>query len=69
MISLVTEESLSYCLVGLRYSPFTYLTLICVYPLFDDLKSPIHKKYFSDLNLDEAVKSSVLVVQLKLRYC
>ena len=35
--------------------------------LFFGLKSPLSKKYFSDLNLYEAVKSSGSVVQLKLK--
>ena len=65
--SLVIEESLSYCLAGLRYSLFAYLTFICLYPLIDDLKSPLLKKCFSDLNLYEAVKPSGLVVQIKLK--
>ena len=34
---------------------------------FDGFKSALLKKYFSDLNLKEAVKSSGLVVQLKLK--
>ena len=45
---------------------FAYLTLICLYP-FDGLKSPLLQKYFGDLNLYKAVKSSGLVVQLKLK--
>ena len=36
--SLVIEESLSSCLTGLRYSPFAYLTLICMYPFIRWLK-------------------------------
>ena len=35
--------------------------------LFDGLKSPLLKKCYIDLNLYEAVKSSGLVVQLKLK--
>ena len=34
---------------------------------FDDLKSPLLNKCFSNLNLYEAVKSSDLVVQFKLK--
>ena len=66
--SLVIEESLSNCLAGLRYSPFAYLTFICLYPFIRWLKSPLLKKCFSYLNLNEAVKSPGLVVQLKLKY-
>ena len=40
--------------------------LLGVY-LFVTLKSPLLKKCFTDLNLYEAVKSSSLVVQLKLK--
>ena len=61
--SLVIEDSLSCCLASLRYSPFAYLTYICLY-----LKPPQLKKCFSDLNLYEAVKSSDFVVQLKLKF-
>ena len=56
----------SYCLAGLQYSLFAYLTFICLYP-FDGLKSPLLQKCFGDLNLYEPVKSSGLVVQLKLK--
>ena len=35
---------------------------------FDGLNSPLLKKCFSDLNLYEAVTSSDLVVQLKLKF-
>ena len=52
------------CLAGLRYSLFAYKVFILS---FDGLKSPLLKKCFSDLNLYEAVKSSGLVVQLKLK--
>ena len=31
LTSLGIEESLSYCLAGLRYSLFTYLTFVCFY--------------------------------------
>ena len=65
--SLVIEESLSYCLASLRYRPFAYLTFISLYLSFGGLKSPLLKKCFNDLNLYEAVKSSGLVVQLKLK--
>ena len=63
--SLVIEQSLSYCLAGLPYSPFAYLMFICCTLSFDGLKFPLLKKYFSDINLYEAVTSSDLVVQLK----
>ena len=36
---------------------------------FVGFKSPLFKKCFNDLNLYEAVKSSGLVVQLKLKCC
>ena len=36
---LVIEESLSYCLAGLRYSPFAYLTIISLYPFIQWLKN------------------------------
>ena len=32
------EKSLSYCLEGLRHSPFAYLTFICLYPIIRWLK-------------------------------
>ena len=64
---LVIEESLSYCLAGLRYSPLAYLTLNCLYPFIQWHKSPLLKTCLSELNLYEAVKSSALVVQLKLK--
>ena len=65
--SQVIQESISYCLAGLRYSLFAYLAFICLYLSFDRLKFPLLKKCFSDLNLYEAVRSSDLVVQLKLK--
>ena len=40
--------------------------LFCT-PSFNGLKSPVLKKCFCDLNVYEAVKSSGLVVQLKLK--
>ena len=38
IMDLVIEESLSYCLAGLRYSPLAYLTFICLYPFIRWLK-------------------------------
>ena len=67
LTTLAIEESLSYCLAGLRYSPLAYLTFISLYLSFDGLKSPLLKDCFSDLNLYEAVNSSSFVVQLKLK--
>ena len=64
--SSVIEESFSYCLAGLRYSPFAYFTFICL--AFDGSKCPLLKKCFSDLNLYEAVTSSDLGVQLELKF-
>ena len=65
---LVIEESLIIicCLTGLRYSLFANLTFICLYPFIRRLKSLL-KKCFSDLNVHEVVKSSGLVVRLKLK--
>ena len=66
--SLVIKESLSYCLAALRYRPLLiWRSSVCTLS-FDGLKSPLLKKCFSDLNLYEAVMSSDLVVQFKLKF-
>ena len=68
--SLFIEKSLSYCLTSWQVCDTTRLLIwrlsVCTLP-FDGLKSPLLKKCFSDLNLYEEVKSSGLVVQLKLK--
>ena len=47
--------------------PACYMKLICLSPSFNGLNSPLLKKCFSNLNANEAVKSSGLVVQLKIK--
>ena len=62
------REITPYCLAGLRYNPFAYLTFIYLYPFIRWLKISSIKECLSDLNLYEAVKSPGLVAQLKLKY-
>ena len=45
---------------------FTWRLSVCTLS-FDGFKSPLLKKFFSDLNLYKAVRSSALVVHLKLK--
>ena len=64
--SLPIDESLSYCLAGLRYSPFAYLTVICLYPfirfILKDAENFYKTLYQSrdsdqeDIDLEEYVK-------------
>ena len=61
------EESVSYCLAGLDTACLLILCLSVCTLSFDGLKSPLLKKCISELIFYEAVKSSGLVVQLKLK--
>ena len=64
IIDLVSHAGITLILSG--WSAITGKVYLFVPLPLDGLKSPLLKKCFSDLNLYEAVKSSGLVVQLKL---